>query len=151
ISQPKTINILILICLVSWAPFTSTPKSRLAAPRKRQPSWFRISLDNSLDLLNIIPTFNRAHPENLRINISHPETITANGSFRSVWLYRPPSPIISTEPLPPLPRILSGLLAIVKVQAPIRRYGMALDLLHGLQTAATALYDLHLGSDRRQP
>jgi hypothetical protein len=50
-----------------------------------------------------------------------------------------------------MPRILSGLLAIVKVRAPIRRYGMALDLLHGLPAAAAALYDPRLGSDRRQP
>jgi hypothetical protein len=75
ISQPKTINILILICLVSWAPFISTPEGRLAAPRKRQPSWFRISLDDSKDLLNIIQTFGQARLENLRINISHPKTI----------------------------------------------------------------------------
>ena len=51
------------------------PKGRLAAPRKRQPSWFRISLDDSKDPLNIIQTFGQARPENLRINISHPKTI----------------------------------------------------------------------------
>jgi hypothetical protein len=63
ISQPKTINILILICLVSWAPFTSTPKSRLAAPRKRQPSWFRINLDDSLDLLKYYSNLQPGPPE----------------------------------------------------------------------------------------
>ena len=38
------------------------PKGRLAAPRKKQSVWSRINLDNSQDLLNIIPTFSRAHP-----------------------------------------------------------------------------------------
>ena len=51
------------------------PKGRLAAPRKKQSVWSRINLDNSQDLLNIIPTFSRARLENFCINISHPKTI----------------------------------------------------------------------------
>jgi len=57
-----------------------------------------------------------------------------------------PTPIIPTEPLPPLPEIPRGSLVIVEGRAPIWRYGMALHLLHGSPAAAIAFYDPKLGA-----
>lgn len=55
-------------------------------------------------------------------------------------------PITPIEPLPPLPEILPGSLVIVDGRAPIWRYGLALDLLHGSPVIAIAFYDPRLGA-----
>ena len=51
------------------------PKGPTRSAQKKQSVWSRISLDDSQDLLNIIPAFSQARPENFCINISHPKTI----------------------------------------------------------------------------
>ena len=54
------------------------------------------------------------------------------------------SPIIPSEPLPPLPDIPRGSLVIVEGRAPIWQYGMALHRLHASPAAAIAFYDPRL-------
>ena len=56
------------------------------------------------------------------------------------------APITPAEPLPPLPEIPRGSLVVVEGRAPIWRYGMALQLLHGSPAAAIAFYDPRLGA-----
>jgi hypothetical protein len=51
------------------------PKGPTRSAQKKQSVWSRISLDNSPDLLNIIPAFSQARPENFCINISQSKTI----------------------------------------------------------------------------
>ncbi|MFZ2376674.1 MAG: hypothetical protein WAV83_05605, partial [Methanothrix sp.] len=63
ISHPKTINILIPVCLAIWGPFASIPEERPAAPRKKKSVWSRISLDDSLDLLKYYSSFQLGPPE----------------------------------------------------------------------------------------
>ncbi|HON36289.1 MAG TPA: CRISPR-associated ring nuclease Crn3/Csx3 [Methanothrix sp.] len=45
-----------------------------------------------------------------------------------------------------MPAILRGSLVVVEGRAPIWRYGMALNLLHGSPAAAIAFYDPRLGA-----
>lgn len=55
-------------------------------------------------------------------------------------------PITPDEPLPPLPRIPRGALAVIEGRAPIWRYGLAFHLLHGSPAGAVAVYDPRLGA-----
>lgn len=56
------------------------------------------------------------------------------------------TPILPSEPLPPLPEIPRGAVVIVEGRAPIWRYGMAFHKLHGSPAAAVAVYDPRLGA-----
>ena len=56
-------------------PLHQHPEEPTRGAQNKQSVWPRISLDDSQDLLNIIPTFSRARQKNFCINISQPKTI----------------------------------------------------------------------------
>lgn len=55
------------------------------------------------------------------------------------------APITPEEPLPALPDIPPGALAVVEGRAPVWRYGLAFHRLHGSPAGAIAFYDPKLG------
>lgn len=66
--------------------------------------------------------------------------------MKTIWYHiGTESPVTPETPLPELPDIPRGALAIVEGRAPVWRYGMAFHKLHG-QAAAVATYDPRLGA-----